>query len=130
MSPYSLTADTKGRQFSSFLAAGLCIGVARDGLTYSAVLFTLHVPSFAQVCVWIPLAGSSTHQKNINNTHKCANWNQTRSRVLLNFMNFMDPDTDFVGNDKATYIGSVYKCNNKQLKKCPPEDGLIKGQNM
>jgi hypothetical protein len=38
----------------------------------------------------------------------------------------MDFETDFVGNDKETYM----QVNNEQVKKCPPEDGLTKGQNM
>jgi hypothetical protein len=49
--------------------------------------------------VWIPSAGSSTHQKNI--THTNAQTGIRQDPVLLNFM---DPETDFVGNDEATYM--------------------------
>lgn len=48
-SPYPLTGDMRGGQFSLLLAAGLCFGVARSGLTHYTFLFPFHIPSFAQV---------------------------------------------------------------------------------
>jgi hypothetical protein len=47
-SPYA--ANMKCGQFSSLLEAGSCVRVARNGLTHSAVLFSLHFPSLTQVC--------------------------------------------------------------------------------
>jgi hypothetical protein len=49
-SPCCLTADMRGRHFSSLLAASFCVGVAPNGLTHPAVLFHRHFPSFTQVC--------------------------------------------------------------------------------
>lgn len=51
---YFLKTDMRDRYFSQLLAAGFCFGVARNGLTYSAVLFSLHFPSFAHFCriIW------------------------------------------------------------------------------
>jgi hypothetical protein len=43
--PHSLTRYMRGRQFSSLLAHGFCVGVARNEVTHSAVVFPLPFPS-------------------------------------------------------------------------------------
>jgi hypothetical protein len=45
-----LTADMIGRHFNSLLAAGFCVGMARNMLTHSGVMIPLRYPSFAHVC--------------------------------------------------------------------------------
>jgi hypothetical protein len=46
--------------------------------------------------------------------------------ILLNFTNFMDLETVLLWMTKQLTRGLADKCNKDQLKKYPPEDGLIK----
>jgi hypothetical protein len=62
-SPYSLTKCMRSRQFNSLLAAGFCVGLARNGLTQSAVLFSIIFLPRAGLChhIVIELGSSSSH---------------------------------------------------------------------
>jgi hypothetical protein len=46
--------------------------------------------------------------------------------ILPNFTNFMDLETVLLWTTKQLTCGLADKCNKDQLKKYPPEDGLIK----
>jgi hypothetical protein len=46
--------------------------------------------------------------------------------ILLNFTNFMDLETILLWMTKQLTCGLADKCNKDQLKKYPPEDGLVK----
>jgi hypothetical protein len=46
--------------------------------------------------------------------------------ILSNFTNFMDLETVLLWMTKQLTCGLADKCNKDQLKKYPPEDGLMK----
>jgi hypothetical protein len=53
-SPYALTTNMSGRQFSLLLADDICVGVARNGLAHSAVLFPFtSPPGQCGYCLWL-----------------------------------------------------------------------------
>jgi hypothetical protein len=46
--------------------------------------------------------------------------------ILSNFTNFMDLETVLLWTTKQLTCGLADRCNKDQLKKYPPEDGVIK----